>query len=141
MHGTSSHGWGSKKKHRGAGNRGGKGNAGSGKRGDAKKPKYFGRKRQTKRGFVSKKQGKYKTINVINLEKKIEKYVTKGKAEKTADGYIIDLEKLKIIKLLGRGKIKTKLNITVKKATESAIKAIKKTGGTVLTKENNVKIE
>ena len=47
--GSWTHGWGSKKKHRGAGHRGGKGNAGTGKKGDAKKPKiwknkkYFGK--------------------------------------------------------------------------------------------------
>ena len=43
------HGWGSMKKHRGKGNKGGAGMAGTGKRGDAKKPaiwknkKYFGK--------------------------------------------------------------------------------------------------
>ena len=41
------HGCGSMKKRRGAGNRGGRGNAGSGKRGDAKKQRY-----QKKDGFL-----------------------------------------------------------------------------------------
>ena len=36
--GSHTHGWGSKKKHRGAGNRGGRGMAGSGKRADQRKP-------------------------------------------------------------------------------------------------------
>jgi large subunit ribosomal protein L15 len=36
--GSKTHGWGSMKKHRGAGNRGGRGKAGTGKRGDQKKP-------------------------------------------------------------------------------------------------------
>ena len=45
--GSKTHGCGSMKKRRGAGHRGGRGAAGSGKRGDAKKPsiwneKYFG---------------------------------------------------------------------------------------------------
>ncbi len=35
--GTKTHGYGSMKKHRGAGHRGGRGNAGSGKRGDKKR--------------------------------------------------------------------------------------------------------
>ena len=58
------HGWGSMKKHRGAGHRGGRGKAGSGKRGDAKKPsswknkKYFG-----VNGFNSK-SSKIKSINL-----------------------------------------------------------------------------
>lgn len=137
MHGTSSHGWGSKKKHRGAGNRGGKGNAGSGKRGDANKPKYFSKKRKSKTGFQSKKQTIDKAINVMNVEKKINKYIQKGKAEKNADVYTINLDKMKITKLIGRGKINTKLNITVKKATESAINIIKKAGGNVITQKNN----
>ena len=34
--GSKTHGWGAKKKHRGKGNRGGKGMAGSGKRADSK---------------------------------------------------------------------------------------------------------
>ena len=36
--GSHTHGYGSKKKHRGAGSRGGRGMAGSGKRADQKKP-------------------------------------------------------------------------------------------------------
>ena len=142
LRGSSSHGWGSKKKHRGAGNRGGKGNAGSGKRGDAKKPSYFGRKRKAKIGFTSKKQTKHNATNVINVEKRIKQYVEKGKAKKETDGYQIDLAKIKITKLLGRGKVTTKMNITVKEATESAIKIIKQAGGTVTVieqKNNKVK--
>jgi len=54
--GSHTHGWGAKKKHRGAGNRGGRGMAGTGKRADQKKPtimnlygnEYFG-----KRGFLA----------------------------------------------------------------------------------------
>ena len=54
MRGTSSHGWGSKKKHRGAGHRGGKGMAGSGKRADQKKPtilNLYGNDYYGKKGF------------------------------------------------------------------------------------------
>ena len=42
MRGTHTHKGGDKKKRRGAGHRGGRGNSGSGKRGDAKKPRYWG---------------------------------------------------------------------------------------------------
>ena len=41
MRGGTTHGYGSMKKNRGAGNRGGRGNAGSGKRADSKKPKIY----------------------------------------------------------------------------------------------------
>ena len=39
--GSHTHGWGAMKKHRGAGNRGGRGAAGSGKRADSKKPSIW----------------------------------------------------------------------------------------------------
>ena len=48
QHGSTTHGWGAMKKHRGAGNRGGRGLAGTGKRADQMKPlhwkeRYFGK--------------------------------------------------------------------------------------------------
>ena len=67
--GTHTHGWGSKKKHRGAGNRGGRGNAGSGKRGDGKKPSYWkDRSYYKNKGFTSLKTP-LKTINIKQLSK------------------------------------------------------------------------
>jgi len=84
--------------------------------------------------------GSGRCIRNRNIKKKINQYVSQGKAEKTGDSYTINLQKIEITKLLGRGKIKTKLNITVKKATEKAINIIKKAGGTVITqKEEKVK--
>ena len=72
--GSKTHGWGAKKKHRGAGNRGGRGMAGSGKRAGQKKPtilttygnSYFG-----KHGFhrPQKLLSEIKTINIEDLGK------------------------------------------------------------------------
>src|SRR3990167_8968506 len=74
MRAQTTHGWGAKKKHRGSGNRGGFGMAGSGKRADQKKPtilKLYGSSYFGKHGFrrPSKLLKKIKTINVEELNK------------------------------------------------------------------------
>ena len=114
-----------KRKHRGAGSRGGRGNAGSGKRADTNKPKYFGRPRKAKQGFVSKSRTIEVAMNISELNRKIHHYVKKGKAQQNGEEYVIDLKTLKINKLLGKGKTSKKYNIIVEKATESAIKTIR----------------
>lgn len=115
--GTHTHGWGAKKKHRGAGHRGGRGKAGSGKRGDAKKPSFWGDTTyNNKKGFVSLRKA-HKAINISDLEK----------FEDTK----IDLSKQGYDKLLGMGSTSKKYDISVSFASESAIKKIQGTGGTV----------
>ena len=120
------HGWGSKKKHRGAGSRGGRGMAGSGKRGDAKKTlywkdkKYFG-----KYGFKMKGVKKeVKAINIGDIEENIEKFL-KGEE-------VIDLGKFGYNKLLGKGQVRSKLKIKVDSASAKAVEKIKKVGGEVV---------
>ena len=121
------HGWGSKKKHRGAGNRGGRGMAGTGKRADQRKPqiwkdkKYFG-----KHGFASKK----KTLKTINVRELLT-LMDEGKDE-------INLKEKGYGKLIGKGKITKKVVVTVNQASASAIAKIEEAGGSVkqLQKEN-----
>lgn len=117
--GKTTHGHGSRKKARGAGNRGGRGMAGSGKRADQKKTKvlkenkeYFG-----KRGFVSKKK-KIKAINLVDV----------GKYVKDKE---INLKEIGYDKLLGKGN-GLNVKIIVKKASEKAIEKMKKSGGEVI---------
>ena len=81
------HGWGSMKKHRGAGNRGGVGNAGSGKRGDSKKPSFWKKKKFGMHGF--KKKGICIKIHSINLSG-LSKY---GKLELSLADYGINSER------------------------------------------------
>ncbi|MBW2975295.1 uL15 family ribosomal protein [Candidatus Woesearchaeota archaeon] len=123
--GRHTHGWGSKKKHRGAGNRGGRGMAGSGKRGDAMKTlywkdkKYFG-----KHGFKAKGVKKdIKTVNVDYIEEHLDKFMKDG---------VIDLAKLGYNKLLGNGVVRSKLNIKVESASVKAVEKVKKAGGDVV---------
>ncbi len=129
--GSWTHGWGEKKKHRGAGNRGGRGMAGTGKRGDAKKPsiwttRYFG-----KMGFVNHQQEKIVSQNIGYIERQIEKLASQKLVSKEGDHYIIDSKKLGFNKLLGKGKITKKFKIDVPYASKKAIAIVEKAGGKV----------
>jgi len=125
------HGWGSMKKHRGAGNRGGRGNAGSGKRSDSKKPriwknkKYFG-----KHGFTRhSSKTKINPINISYFEANAEKLLQTEKITKENDIYIIDSEKLGFNKILGSGNLSKKLKISALYFSKGAIEKIEKAGG------------
>ncbi|MBL7051637.1 MAG: uL15 family ribosomal protein [Nanoarchaeota archaeon] len=123
--GFSSHGWGSKKKHRGSGNRGGKGNAGSGKRADTKKPtliNLYGTVDLAKRGFVRPDAKKIIAINLRDVRLMLEKNNVKE----------LDLNKLGYSKLLGTGNLSQAVKITVKMASNSAIEKVKSAGGEVI---------
>jgi len=131
--GTTSHGWGSMKKHRGAGHRGGRGNSGSGKRGDQKKPckwknpKYFGG-----HGFTSKsRMPTMVPINIKTLEDRAEALVEKGYAKLAGGAYTINLADLGYNKLLSTGKATKKFMITTDYATAKAVEKIKNAGGDV----------
>jgi len=129
------HGYGSKKKHRGAGSRGGKGMAGSGKRGDAKKPSVWNIKNYMgKHGFTSKSRRiEDKTVNIGYLEENLSSLEKQGVAEKKGDAYNIDISKLNCTKLLGSGKITKKYEITALVASAKAVEKIKALGGKVNT--------
>ena len=80
QHATTTHGWGAKKRHRGAGNRGGHGMAGSGKRAHHKKIKIlktFGNAYYGRHGFTSINKRTYavkKSININELENNLSKF-------------------------------------------------------------------
>ena len=111
-----------KKGGRGAGLRGGRGNAGLLKHKYVymlkNMPDHFGRHGFKRPQSIIKKD---KTINVGQLEEKFP-----GKKE-------IDLTKEGFDKLLGGGNINSSLKIRVKKATEKATGKITKKGGEIKT--------
>lgn len=134
MRAITTHGYGSRKKHRGAGSRGGRGMAGTGKRAGTQKPsiwrnvKYFG-----KYGFRRNVRIKQvNTINIIQLEKGLENYVAKKLVSKQKDVYDVDLAKLGFQKLLGDGKVTKKFNIKAMYASAKAVEKVKKAGGEVI---------
>ena len=131
--GSKTHGWGAKKKHRGQGNRGGRGMAGTGKRADSKKPSiwktdYFG-----KHGFVSKTPKlKINPVNINFIEQHLDRFISNGLAKKEDGFYSVELEKLGYNKLLGDGKVSMKFKIKTLYASEKAVEKVKEAGGEVI---------
>ena len=110
-----------KKAGRGAGLRGGRGNAGLLKHKHMYMtkniPNHFGRHGFKRPQSIVKKD---RTINVGDLEKEFS-----GKKE-------IDLTKEGFDKLLGGGKLNSKLKVKVEKASQSAIDKVKEKGGEII---------
>ena len=133
--GHTTHGGGHRKKRRGAGSRGGRGKAGSGKRAGHKK---FGIVLGT-HGFRPRRDSKEdKTINVgYFTDKRLEQWLENGKVIKEGDTFIINLTKLGYQKLLGTGKIAIKLKINVSKYSNSAEEKVKAAGGNINSSEEN----
>lgn len=131
--GHTTHGWGSRKKRRGAGSRGGRGNAGSGKRAGQKKTNPEARLIGQNRGFTSKSRTQEKAINLGYFTKdKVNQLVAQGLAKKEGDHFNINLEDLGYNKLLGTGKVELKLKITVPKCSAQVEEKIKSKGGEII---------
>lgn len=128
------HGWGSKKKHRGKGSRGGKGNAGSGKRSWAKTPRQKGWKKLDlgKFGFVKRNATKVNAINLRFIEENLKRLVSEKLIVEEKGFYIVDLKKLGFNKVLGTGKLTKKFRITADYASKKAIESVKKSGGEII---------
>ena len=117
-------GWGFRQKHKGHGNKGGFGKAGTGKRADHKKQvalesdpkkKYFGKQGGTSRGTERTRNEK---INLFSIKDNLF----------SKEGCKIDLSKHKI---LGHGN-GFKAEIKALAATSSAIEKMKKAGGEII---------
>ncbi|MEK6922388.1 MAG: uL15 family ribosomal protein [Nanoarchaeota archaeon] len=123
--GSKTHGWGSMKKHRGAGNRGGRGMAGSGKRGDQKKPtiiKEFGYKNYFGRHGFKRPQKILKEIRVINV------------GDLNYEKKDVNLTEIGYDKLLGKGKPDKGYNVIIKSFSTLAKEKIEKAGGSIVAK-------
>jgi large subunit ribosomal protein L15 len=130
-------GHGHKKKNRGAGHRGGRGKSGAGKRGDAKLMKVTkGVRDLGKHGFTSRIPDK-KIMNLAFLQTKLDSLITEGKASLDKGTYVVDLEKLKVDKLLSKGQVYKKLHIKVPAATARAVKKVEEAGGKVVQNKGN----
>jgi len=116
--GKRSYGYGSHKKHRGGGSRGGRGKAGMHKHKWSYtvkyEPEHFGKRGFSRPVAVSKK---VKTINISGLER-----LASGKKK-------ISLSALGYDKVLGSGKINIPLVVMAGSFSKSAIKKIEAAGG------------
>ena len=118
--------------HRKSGQRGGVGSTGWKKHHWLKTTKYQP-KRYGKQGFKRpQKILKEKTIiNLLELEEKIKTLLEEGIATKKETKIKIDLRKIGVNKLLGKGKVTQSLEITVQEISKKAFKKIEEAGGTV----------
>ena len=132
--GSTTYGGGSRKKRRGAGSRGGRGMAGTGKRAGQKKAglKDF---KLGAQGFVPRRGVvKEKTLNLGYFTKaKVDALVAEGKATKESATIVVDLQKLGYQKLLGSGNSSLKLKIIAGKWSKQAEEKVKAAGGEVVT--------
>jgi len=118
--GSMTHGRG-KKGGRGAGLRGGRGNAGLSKHRFMHLTKYMPDHSFGRHGF-KRPQGARKENTIINVGKLKEQFPKKTTINLTEEGYD---------KLLGGGSVSKKYKITVEKASKKAVEKIKETGGEV----------
>ncbi len=123
--GSHTYGWGSKKKHRKAGNRGGRGMSGTGKRSDHKKTmilKKYGHDYFGKFGF-RRPQHLKREIKIINI----------GDLEKYKESSI-DLANMGFTKLLGKGNLTKKITVMISSYSKNAKEKIEKIGGQIIKK-------
>ena len=123
-------GWGQTGGHSGAGKHGGFGSTGGHKHRWtytlAHEPERFG-----KHGFYHASD-RTTTMNVGELNELVEALLVSGQATKTDDGIVIDLNSLKIDKLLGLGKVSKQLQVKVKSSSLIATKKIQAAKGQIL---------
>ena len=123
-HAHTTHGGGHRKKRRGAGSRGGRGNAGSGKRSKVKKqitPKLG------KHGFTPRnKKTTIKTINLGQLETRLQNKTIEVKDE------VVNLTALKYHKLLSTGNFTQKVKIKVAQFSSQTEAKVQEAGGSLI---------
>ena len=118
--------------HRKSGQRGGVGNSGWKGQHWLKTTKYEP-KRYGKQGFKRPQKilKEKTTINLLELEEKTKTLLEEGIATKKENKTKIDLRKIGVNKLLGKGKVTQSLEIIVEQVSKTAVKKIEEAGGTV----------
>jgi large subunit ribosomal protein L15 len=142
MRGTRTQGYGTVGQHRKAGQRVGKGKTTQWKK--SKKSYYLKQKELGfpdpdwnfgKRGFNRPQDiiriYQVNALNLKDLDAKIEDLTLKNVATKSGNTYTLNLKDINIQKILGRGDINKKINLTVNKASKRAIEKIESAGGKV----------
>ncbi len=129
-----SHGYGSSKKNRGAGSRGGRGKAGRGKKAGHHKQTKEGTYQLGEKGFTSRKEPQ-NGINLRAIDQRIEEFVEKGYAEETDSGYVFYAEKAGYNKVLGKGRIHKEIEIHAEKFSDSAEKKIEESDSQIIKTE------
>jgi len=133
MRGSRTCGGGCSKKRRGAGHRGGRGNAGSGKEKKQKytwfqkyKPNHLGKYGFQRADFL---RSDMLAINVSFLDQNLEVMGSKGALEYEDDMPVVDITKIGFEKVLGSGKITRPMIVKAPFFSERARSKIEKAGG------------
>lgn len=139
--GSRTHSGGTHKNRRGAGHRGGRGNAGRSKH------EMHGQDPLGKHGFKrpQKVKEQVETIDVRTLDEDCALFAAEGLAEETDDGYAIDVRDVvdtshdALVKVLGGGQVHTNLQVTADAFSENAVELIESEGGSVSLTERGKK--
>jgi large subunit ribosomal protein L15 len=138
--GTRSCGWGLD--HRGSGNQGGAGNAGSGKKANSKAPRagLWAKQLMGKHGFIHKGPvSDDKVINLRDLEDRLPALLAEKLVTETAGVVNVDLSKIGCTKVLSTGKVRRKWKITAQSASPDAVEKVKAAGGELSVGKPDVK--
>jgi large subunit ribosomal protein L15 len=136
--GSRTHGGGSHKNRRGAGHRGGRGNAGRAKH------EFHNHEPLGKSGFTrpEKAQREVETVDVRTLDEDIALLVAEGVAEETEDGYRVDAREVvedgheaDAVKVLGGGQVHAELEVVADDFSETAREKLEAAGGTATVSE------
>ena len=125
--GSHTHGWGAMKKHRGAGNRGGKGYSGTGKRADSIKPLIW-------KAVKHSRKKKSRSVNIAFIEQHMDGYLARNVAKKEGDAYVLNIKDIGYRKLLAGYGATRKLKITAPSSSKKAAADIAKAGGELIIK-------
>jgi large subunit ribosomal protein L15 len=126
--GSTTHGHGSSKKNRGAGNRGGRGKAGRGKKAKHEKMTKDGVYELGEEGFNNFTSTEQNGINLRDIDQNIEKLVEAGVAEEKDSGYVFYAEEAGYEKILGTGKLTQEIEIHAENFSDSAKEKIEEAG-------------
>ena len=130
--GSRTHGGGTHKNRRGAGNRGGRGNAGRSKH------QIHGQPPLGKHGFTRapEVQREVAEIGVREIDEQAALWAADGLAEETDFGYRVDArdvvedaDQADLVKVLGNGQVRNQLEVVADAFTESAAERIESEGG------------
>ena len=132
--GSRTHGGGTHKNRRGAGHRGGRGDAGRSKH------EFHNHESLGKNGFTPQDPVEFDEVAVQKLDEDAALYAAEGIAEETESGYQIDVHDVVEespesdgVKVLGDGQVRRELVIIADEFTAPAVQMIEDAGGTALT--------
>jgi large subunit ribosomal protein L15 len=142
--GSRTHGGGTHKNRRGAGNRGGRGRAGR------KKHEFHNYEDVGKSGFKRPQSVKQEVleIDLQTLDEDAALFAADGLAEDTDDGFAIDARDVvedgheaDVVKVLGSGQLRQALTVTADAFTESAAAQLEDAGGEAVVSERALEAE